>query len=104
MQRDKVLAYLGLGSRAGHTASGEFSVEKSLKQRRARLVLVAEEASENTKKKFRDRCAYRQVPLYIYGTGAELGRACGKDFRISVAVEDEGLAEAMIRQLAQEQV
>ncbi|MCD8248916.1 MAG: ribosomal L7Ae/L30e/S12e/Gadd45 family protein [Lachnospiraceae bacterium] len=104
MQRDKVLAYLGLSSRAGHTVSGEFSVEKSLKQRRARLVIVAGEASENTKKKFRDRCAYRKVPLYFYGTGAQLGHACGKDFRISVAIEDEGLAQAIIRQFAQEQV
>lgn len=104
MQRDKVLAYLGLGTRGGHTASGEFGVEQSLKRRRARLVIVAEEASENTRKKFRDRCAYRQVPLYFFGTGVQLGRACGKDFRISVAVEDEGLAEAIIRQFAQEQV
>ncbi|MCC8139085.1 MAG: ribosomal L7Ae/L30e/S12e/Gadd45 family protein [Lachnospiraceae bacterium] len=102
MQRDKVLAYLGLSSRAGHTVSGEFSVEKSLRQRRARLVIVSEEASENTKKKFRDHCAYRQVPLYIYGSGGELGRACGKDFRISVAIEDEGLAKAVIRQFEEQ--
>ena len=54
MQKNKVLTYLGLATRAGKTVSGEFSVEKSLKQRKARLVVVSEEASENTKKKFRN--------------------------------------------------
>ena len=102
MQKNKVLTYLGLATRAGKTVSGEFSVEKSLKQQKARLVVVSEEASENTKKKFRNMCEYRKIPLYFYGTGEELGRACGKEFRIVIAVEDEGLAKAAISHLEQE--
>ena len=102
MQKNKVLTYLGLATRAGKTVSGEFSVEKSLKQRKARLVVVSEEASENTKKKFRNMCEYRKPPLYFFGTGEELGRACGKEFRIVTAVEDEGLAKAAISHLEQE--
>ena len=102
MQKNKVLTYLGLATRAGKTVSGEFSVEKSLKQRKARLVVVSEEASENTKKKFRNMCEYRKTPLYFCGTGEELGRACGKEFRIVTAVEDEGLAKAAISHLEQE--
>ena len=102
MQKNKVLTYLGLATRAGKTVSGEFSVEKSLKQRKARLVVVSEEASENTKKKFRNMCEYWKTPLYFFGTGEELGRACGKEFRIVTAVEDEGLAKAAISHLEQE--
>lgn len=102
MQKNKVLTYLGLATRAGRAVSGEFSVEKSVKQNRAKLVVVSEEASENTKKKFRDMCEYRKIPLHFFGTGEELGRACGKEFRILMAVEDEGLAGAAIRQLEQE--
>ena len=102
MQKNKVLTYLGLATRAGKTVSGEFSVEKSLKQRKARLVVVSEKASENTKKKFRNMCEYRKTPLYFFGTGEELGRACGKEFRIVTAVEDEGLAKAAISHLEQE--
>ena len=52
MQRNKVLAYLGLATRAGKSVSGEFSVEKSVRQHRAKLVIVSEDASENSKKKF----------------------------------------------------
>ena len=102
LQKNKVLTYLGLATKAGKTVSGEFSVEKSLKQGKARLVVVSGEASENTKKKFRNMCGYRKIPLYFYGTGEELGRACGKEFRIVTAVEDEGLAKAAVSHLEQE--
>ena len=54
--------------------------------------MVSEEASENTKKKIRSLCEYYKVPLYVACSSAELGSACGKEFRMSVAVEDEGLA------------
>ena len=47
---DKVLSMLGMAMRAGKVASGEFSVEKSVKTGKSRLVIVSEEASDNTKK------------------------------------------------------
>ena len=50
----KVLSLVGLATRAGKTVSGEFSTEKSVKTGKGFLVLVAEDASENTRKKFRD--------------------------------------------------
>lgn len=99
MHKNKVLAYLGLATRAGKTASGEFSVEKSVKQSKSKLVIVSEEASENAKHNFRNLCTYYKVPLYVFGTSEELGKAVGKSFRMSLSVEDEGLAEAAIRQL-----
>ena len=101
MQRDKILAYLGLATRAGRTVSGEFSVERSVRQRRAKLVIVSEEASEATKKNFNNICTYYKVPLYFFGSRDELGAACGKEFRVSVAIEDEGLAKAAVGQLEQ---
>lgn len=97
MQRNKVLSYLGLATRAGRVVSGEFCVEKSVRQRRARLVLVSEDASENSRKNFRNLCTYYKVPLYFFGSREELGAACGKETRVSAAVEDEGLADAAIR-------
>lgn len=101
MQRDKILAYLGLATRAGRTVSGEFSVERSVRQRKAKLVIVSEDASEATRKNFYNICTYYKVPLYFFGSREELGAACGKEFRVSVSVEDEGLAKAAAQQLEQ---
>lgn len=101
MQRSKVLSYLGLATKAGRVSSGEFSVEKSVRQHRAKLVIVSEDASETSKKNFRNMCTYYKVPLYFFGSREELGAACGKEARVSAAIEDEGLAMAAVRELKQ---
>ena len=97
MQRSKVLSYLGLATRAGRVSSGEFCVERSVRQHRAKMVIVSEDASEASKKNFRNICTYYKVPLYFFGSREELGAACGKETRVSAAIEDEGLADAAIR-------
>lgn len=97
--RQKALNLIGLATRAGKTASGEFSVEKAVKSGRACLVVVSEEASGNTRKVFADMCTYYQVPVCIFGRKDELGRACGKEMRASIAMLDEGFASALVKQL-----
>mgnify|MGYP003196020549 CR=1 FL=1 len=50
MKNNRVLSLIGLATKAGKTVSGEFSTEKSVKTGKGLLVIVAEDASENTKK------------------------------------------------------
>lgn len=90
---------IGMATKAGKTLSGEFSTEKALKSGIAKVVIVAEDASDNTKKKFRNMCEYRKVPLYIYGDKTSLGQATGHDLRASLAVVDSGLAKSIIKHL-----
>ncbi|MEY8427043.1 ribosomal L7Ae/L30e/S12e/Gadd45 family protein [Lachnospiraceae bacterium 46-15] len=99
MRQNKVLSLVGLATKAGRTVSGEFSTEKAVKSGQAGLVIVSEEASDNTKKKFRNMCTYYKVPLYVFGTKEELGNAMGKEFRASLAVLDEGFGSALKKQL-----
>lgn len=95
MNITKALSMLGMATRAGKTVSGEFAVEKSVKQGTAYLVLLAEDASDNTKKKFTDMCTYRKLPYLLLADRETLGRAIGKEFRACVAVEDENLAKVI---------
>ena len=99
MKPDKILSLVGLATRAGKTASGEFCTEKEVKTGRAALVIVAGDASENTKKKFRDMCEFYKVPIYFYGDKDTLGHAMGKEFRASLAILDEGFAKGMRKHL-----
>ena len=96
---NKALSMISLATKAGKTVSGEFSVEKAVKEGKARLVVVALEASDNTKKMFRNMCEFYKVPVYFYGTKEGLGHFMGKEFRASMAVTDEGLAKAVEKQL-----
>ena len=73
MNMRKELSLLGLAAKAGKIVSGEFATENAVKAGKAFLVLTAEDASDNTKKKFRDMCTFYQVPFYSIGTKEELG-------------------------------
>ena len=99
MQQDNVLSMISLATKAGKTVSGEFSVEKAVKEKKAVLVIVSSEASDNTKKMFKNMCDHYKVPLYFYGTKEALGHFIGKEYRASLALTDAGLANAVIKQL-----
>lgn len=99
LKGNKVLSLLGLAKRAGKVVSGEFSTETAVKAGKAFLVIVSEEASDNTKKKFNNMCTYHKVPVYFYGSKEELGRCIGQEFRASLAVMDQGFSEAIIKQM-----
>ena len=95
----KVLNLIGLATKAGKTASGEFSTEKAVKDGSAFIVIVAEDASDNTKKMFTNMCTYYEVPVKFYGSKAELGHAMGKETRASMALLDNGFAKAVVKQM-----
>ena len=82
-KRDKALSLISLAMKAGRCASGEMMTESEVKSGRARLVIVASDASDNTKKKFQDT----------------LGHAMGKEFRASLAILDEGFADGIQKEL-----
>ena len=95
----KALSLISLATKAGKTASGEFCTEKEIKTGMAALVIVAEDASENTKKKFQNMCEFYEVPIYFYGDKDTLGHAMGKEFRASLAVTDPGFAKGIAKHL-----
>lgn len=95
----KVFSYIGLAAKAGFLASGEFMSEKAVKEGKAKLVIVAEDASDNTKKMFTNMCTYYKVPIYFFGEKTKLGHAIGKEFRASLALLDKGLADMVEKQL-----
>ena len=96
---NKVFSMIGLATRAGKTVAGEFSVEKAIKQRKAQVVIVSKEASDNTKKLFTNKCEFYNVPVFIYGEKKELGIATGNIERTSIAVLDEGFSKQIVKLL-----
>lgn len=102
MIQSKVLSLLSLATKAGKTASGEFCTEKEIKSGRASVVIIAGDASDNTKKKFQNMCGFYQVPVYFYADKDTLGHAMGKEQRASIAILDEGFAKGMKEQLETE--
>lgn len=85
--------------KAGKLVSGEFQVEKAVKEMKTYLVVIAEDASENTKKHFSDMCQFRDIPIRFFGKKEQIGQTIGKAYRASIAVTDEGFAESILKKV-----
>ena len=96
----RIAGYLGIAAKARLCVSGEFATEKAIKSGEAHLVSLAGDASDGTKKKFRDMCAWRGIPVIETADRDTLGRAIGRGFRASAALTDEKMAEAVIKVLS----
>ena len=73
----RILAYLGLAKRAGKVASGEFQTEEAIRKGKAELVIVASDASDNTRKKFRNMCDWHHARMVVCSDRAALGLSIG---------------------------
>ncbi len=95
----QILSQLGIAMKAGKLVSGEYLVEKAVKEMKAYLVVIAEDASDNTKKHFSDMCQYRNIPIRFFRTKEEIGKTIGKSYRASIAVTDEGFAKSILKKV-----
>lgn len=96
---DKALSMLGIAMKAGKVASGETACENAIKNGTAQLVILANDASDNTRKHFADMCEYRNIKMVIHSDKESLGRAVGRDLRSNLAITDKGLADAFLAAL-----
>lgn len=93
MSNQKIYQLLALCQKGRNVISGEFSVKQAVLSNEAYLVIVTEDASENTKKLFNDKCSFRNIECLIWGTRSEMGYMLGKEERVAAAILDKKLAE-----------
>lgn len=95
----KIKNLLSLATKSGNVVSGEEMCIKGMNQNSIYLIILSEEASNNTNKKFKDKTSYRNVPIYIWGSKEELGKTIGKTSRTTVGVLDYGFSQTLIKHL-----
>ena len=96
-----VLSLLGIALRGGNLVIGEEPVEAVARARDARLLILASDAADNTRRRiahFADvgQCIWVRVPF----TKEDLGRTLGRSAVAVAAVTDVGLAAAIAHKLA----
>lgn len=97
---------LGLCQKAGRLISGGDAVQKALVAGQVRVLLLAEDLSENSLKKLRlamsqvNRRAAERLQIWRFGTKESLALAAGKPVRGIWAVCDDNFADGMAKKLA----
>lgn len=97
INEQKIFNLLSMAQRAGRIASGDFAVAKAVQGKNARLLLVAKDASEETKKRYQQMAAGAEIEIFYLGDRELLGHCIGKDFRAAAAVLDAGFANAIAK-------
>ncbi|MDU2065770.1 MAG: ribosomal L7Ae/L30e/S12e/Gadd45 family protein [Sporomusaceae bacterium] len=101
MNVKKMFSLFGLAQKAGKIASGDAQVQKTVKAGQAHLLVIAQDASEATKKGYNDMASYYQVPCITALTKVELGLAVGKGERAALVLTDKGFSNAVHKEFSQ---
>lgn len=99
---DKLLNLIGLAKKAGKLEVGEEPVGAAARSKHARLILIASDAADNTRRRalhFGE--AGECICLEIPPTKEDLGRALGRTSCALLALTDIGFAEAVAKKLAE---
>lgn len=89
----RILSMFSICQKAGKVISGEFAVEKALQDGIALFIIIANDASENTKTKFQNKAFYYKTENIIFGNKEELSHSIGKANRAVFAIIDEGFCK-----------
>lgn len=88
---------IGMSVAAGKVAFGSEEAVNNVRRGRARLVIVATDASDRTKKLMYNKCNSFGVDIIEYETVEGLGHITGKNRVSALAVCDAGLAGAILK-------
>ncbi len=95
----QVLSAIGLAKRAGKLVAGEMAVEQCVRSGKAKLLLIATDASAATKERYQNMASYHEAPWRFALPKDEMGGAIGKGTRAAAAVTDKGLAAMIVKRL-----
>ncbi len=100
----KFLSMLGLAKRAGALITGTDLVTKTLPSGRIRLVMYAENSSQNTEKKITDKCKFYGIRcVKIAYTGEDVAHAIGKLSSVcAIGVCDENFSGQLLTLISKE--
>jgi len=94
-----ISSMFSLCMKAGKLTTGDFASIGALRTGEAKLIILAGDASDNTKKKFIDKAHYYSTPVYIYSCMADLSHMTGVVNRAVFAVTDGSFAANIQRRL-----
>ncbi|MGL4382992.1 MAG: L7Ae/L30e/S12e/Gadd45 family ribosomal protein [Bacilli bacterium] len=92
---------LSLAMASGNVAHGD-QVMKSIRSNKAYLVLIASDASNNTKKQFKNKSLYYEVPCYEVVASSILSHAIGKQGRMYLAITSKDFAQLIINKMKED--
>ena len=102
LQRSKIESLLGFANKARKLVIGSEAVEQVIRRGKARFVLIAHDATENTRRKIQPLCERQRIPWKNYGQKIALGALLGKAEIAVLAIVDPMFAQNIAKVLQNE--
>ena len=96
---DRIYSFLGLIQKSGNLVSGSDAVEGEIKRKKCKLLIISEDASENTRKRFEVLAEEHNINYVNFGTKIDIGIAIGKRERSIIGVCDENFSKGFLSSL-----
>lgn len=90
-----MLKTIGLAYRAKKVVYGTEMTLSSIRANKAKVVILAKDASKNTIKLFEDKCKFYKIDLLYIDDSKELSAAIGKTKIKVIAITDEGFKKLL---------
>ena len=102
VQNTSILGLLGLAIRARKVKGGATAAEMMIRSEKARLVLIAQDSAEATKRLFKRLAERHGIPLLEQHTRDEYGQCLNGAPRAVIAVLDRHFAAGMMKKAGME--
>lgn len=98
MEKEKrIWGLLGLAVRAGKVNFGMESVKESIEKKKAKLIILATDAADRSKKIIEDISTQNKIPVKQMGNIQTLSKAIGQDNKMVVAIKDNNFAKEILK-------
>ncbi|SES78153.1 L7Ae/L30e/S12e/Gadd45 family ribosomal protein [Anaerobranca gottschalkii] len=92
-----IASLLGLAQRARKLSSGTVAVLKAIEKNNAKLVIIANDISDNSIEKIINKCKYKRIPMIKFAEKATLGHYIGKELRAVISINDQNFATTILK-------
>ncbi len=90
------LNIIGLANRAGKCTFGEELIVKEIQSKKSKIVLIASDIGDQTRKKLTDKCTFYHIPYFFVDDRETLSQAVGKSGRVAISIHENGFAKKLI--------
>ncbi len=90
---NKLKSLFSLCKRSGNLLSGDVQVTNALSKKQAKLIIIIDDASDNTVKTFTNKSEHYKIPCVKFGDRVELNYAIGTENKAVFAIVDENFSK-----------
>ena len=94
-KNNNILGLIGLAMKAGKISFGADSVEEDCKKGKIHLLIIAQDASERTQKKFKEISENYNIELIIDSNIEQLSKTIGKSNKAILGIKDRNFAKSI---------